>query len=99
MATYSELYDLRSNDTLKNKVSVAVAIKAQALLDAAMPTAAQVAWANDAITDPVSKAGQLLNYVLAANSSATVAQITGASDSSIQNNVNSAADALIAGGV
>lgn len=99
MATYQELFDLRSNDALRNKVSVAVVVKAQSLLDGATPSAAEVAWANAAISNPVEKANVLLNYVLAANKSANVAAITGASDSAIQTNVDAAVDALIVGGV
>ena len=98
MATYSELFDLASDSPLRNRVSVAVAKKAQSLLDSGSPTAAQVSWASDAIANPVSKANMLLNYVLAANSNATPAQITGASDAAIPSNVDAAGDALIDGG-
>ncbi len=98
MATYQELYDLRTNSDLRNKVAVAVIVKAQSLLDAATPTADEVTWANDAITNPVGKANQLLNYVLAVNKASTPANITGATDSAIQTNVDSAVDAIITGG-
>lgn len=99
MATYLEIFGLRSNSDLQEKVAVAVVKKAQALLDGATPTAAEVAWANAAIKDPVGEADSLLNYVLAANSAATVSAITGATDAAIQSNVDTAVDALIAGGV
>lgn len=98
MATYAELYDLRSDSGLRNKVAVAVAIKAQTILDLASPTNAQVVWASAAIANPVTKADALLNYVLAANKSATVSQIQGATDSTIQTNVGAAVDKIIAGG-
>ena len=98
MATYLELFDLRTNSSLKNKVVVAVTKKAQALLDLATPTAGQVTWANEAIFDPTGKASMLLNYVLAANSGQTVANIEGASDSAIQTNVDAAVDKIITGG-
>ena len=97
MATYTELYDQRSNDVLRNKIAVAVTVKAQDLLDGT-PTAAQVQWASEAIADPIGKAGMLLNYVLAANKDATVQQINGASDAAIQANVDAAVDVLISGG-
>ena len=99
MATYAELYDLRSDETLLNRITVAAAIKAQSLIDGVVPTAAQIAWANETIVDPRSKARALINYVLAANESATVAQIKAATDATIQTNVDAAADALIAGGI
>lgn len=97
MATYDELYALRTESGLRNKVAVAVAVKAAALLDGS-PTAAQVTWANEAINNPHFKAGSLLNYVLAANKSLTPTQIQEATDSSIQTNVDAAVDVLIAGG-
>lgn len=96
MATYAELFDLRSNSGLRNKVAVAVAKKAQAIFDLATPTAKQVTWAGEAIENPVSKADALLNYVLAKNSASTVAQISAASDAAIQTNVDAAVDKIVA---
>ncbi len=98
MATYEELYGLRSNSVFLQKVTVAVAKKAQLLLDGGTPTVAEVTWASAAIQSPRSEAEALANYVLAANSTASVGAITGASDSLVQTNVNSAIDAIIAGG-
>ncbi len=98
MATYAELYELRANSDLRNKVAVAVAVKAQTLLDAASPSAAQVAWANAAISNPTGKAEVLLNYVLAKNKALTVVQINAATDAGIQSAVDGAVDKLIAGG-
>jgi hypothetical protein len=98
VATYQELFDLRSNSGLRNKVAVACVKKAQALLDAT-PTADQVAWASSTLANPIAQADKIFAYVLAANSSFTVAQIQGAADTAIQTNVDAAADALIAGGI
>ena len=99
MATYLELFTLKSDSALQDRTAVAVAIKAQGLLDSATPSIAQVTWANEALENPVSKAGALLNYVLAANNGLTVAQIQSASDSALQTNVGAAADIIISGGV
>lgn len=98
MATYAELYDLRADSDLRNRIAVAVTIKAQSLIDGESPTAAEIAWANDAIRDPEGKAATLQNYVLAAHKNATVQQVQSASDTAVQNSVNKAVDALIAGG-
>lgn len=98
MATYAEIYDLRSSSDLRNKIAVAVAAKAQALIDAASPSAAQIIWANAAIANPLSKADPLLNYLLAKNRAMTVGQITAVSDANIQTAVDAAVDKLIAGG-
>ena len=99
MATYAELHELRSDSTLRNRVTVAVVVKAQELMDSAAPTTGEIIWANDALQNPVQKAKEVLNYVIAANKSATVDQIQGATDVAVQTNVNTAADVLIAGGV
>lgn len=98
MATYQELFDLRSNSDLRNKVAVACVKKAQALLDGT-PTTDQVAWASSTLASPIAQADKIFAYVLAANSAATVAQITSATDAAIQTNVDTAADALITGGI
>ena len=98
MATYLELHGFISNSNLQEKVAIAAIIKAQGLLDGATPTTDQITWALAAIQNPVGKSRELINYVLAANKGLTIVQIQGASDTAIQNNVDSAVDALITGG-
>lgn len=98
MATYKELFGLKSDSAFRNKVSVAVIVKAQALIDGATPTSDEITWANNAISTPNQQADKIVNYVLAVNKSATTVQITGASDSAIQSNVDAAVDSLISGG-
>lgn len=99
MATYSELYDLFSNSDLVNKTAVAVIKKAQAILDEASPTVAEVDWAKEALLNPYGKGEELLRYVLASNSASTVAQILAATDATIQTNVDTAVDKINTGGV
>ena len=99
MATYAELFDLKSNNSLRNKIAVACTKKAQALLDGATPTVNQVAWSASTISNPIGQADKIINYVLASNSSASAADIANATDSAIQASVDGAVDALIAGGI
>lgn len=100
MATYTEIFGLRNNSDLMNKIVVAVAVKAQSLMTTgSVPTTAQITWANEAITNPVSKAESLFTYVLAANKSATTSQILSATDEVIQQQIDTAVDILISGGV
>lgn len=97
MATYSELRAIigsSAGDDLKKKIEVAIAIKAQTLIDGT-PTAGQKAWAQEALDSPASKVQGIMNYMIAANNSATVAQITGATDATVQSNCNAAVDALV----
>lgn len=95
MATYDELYDLHNNSALRNRVRVAVTKKAQTLIDLLAPTNAQLAWAKAALSNPEAEADRVFPYVLAANSMATTAAITGATDAAIQTNVSAAIDKLI----
>ena len=99
MATYEEIFAIQNNGTLRNKIHIAVTIKAQSLLDLASPTVNQVAWASRALADPVGMMVKIMPYVLAANKSATSSQITSAADSVVQSNVDLAVDKLISGGV
>jgi len=99
MATYLELFILKSDSDLQDKVSTAIVKKAQALLDGATPSAAEVTWATEALDAPLSKRESALNYVLAANSALTVSAIQSATDVAIQTNVDTAVDVIISGGV
>ena len=98
MATYTELATITGNagfGVFQDKIRVAVVIKAVALLDAATPTAAQVAWAQTALAEPAATANTVLWYVVGANDSASLAAIVGASDSAVQTNVNAAVDKIV----
>ena len=99
MATYEDLFNLKSNSDLRNKIAVACVKKAQTLLDGETPASDEVTWASNALNNPIGQADKIMNYVLAANSAATVSQITSATDAAIQTNVDDAVDALIAGGI
>lgn len=99
MASYQELYDLRSNTDFSNKIAVAVVVKAQALISGGTPTTDELTWASKALSNPHTKAQELWGYVVAANKNATIQQIIDATDTAIQTNVDEAADALIAGGI
>lgn len=98
MATYEELYDLRSNTLLRNKVAVAVVVAAEAKLTGT-PTAAEAKWARSVVANPNNAANETLNLVLAANKDIAAGAISSASDTAIQSNVDSVVDGLIAGEV
>lgn len=99
MATYNELFNLFVDSPLLNRTSVAVCVKAQAILDNDLAKASEVVWAGDALKSPKSKAEDLLRYVLAKNKALTPTQIQNADDATLQTAVDAAIDALIAGGV
>lgn len=95
MATYTELFGLRNNSELKNKVTAAVVIAAETVMneDGGTPNHAnRLIWAKGVFTSPSSEADRMFWAVLAANNAATVAAITGASDAAIQTNVDDHVD-------
>lgn len=98
MATYIELRDIVAAGTgdLQKKILVAITIKAQALVDLPTTTAAQLAWAKDALANPQAYLVIVLNSVLAANNTASTAVITSASDTTVQTAVDSVVDKLLA---
>lgn len=94
MATYEELFGLGTNTVLRNKVVVAVMIKATAVAKLATPTQLQIDWAKGVFASPISVGEVVYRAVIAANNTATASQIIGASDAAIQVNVNDVVDNL-----
>jgi hypothetical protein len=96
MATYDELLTASANDALRQRILVACVITANTIILEAPATAnhaARLAWARATIADPNAARNQVLWSALAQNKAATLAQITGASDASLQ----TAVDAAVAG--
>ena len=97
MATYNELATIQSDpgwQSLQQKIETATAIKAQSVIDAPAPPAARLDWARESIASVRSAANDLRFYVVAANNTATIAQIIGATDAQVQTNIDAAVDAL-----
>lgn len=97
MATYSELYSLRHNASLRQKVIVAIAIAADTIRSedpGVTNHANRLTWAATAFSNPIGKVDQVWWAVLAANKAATVAAITGATDAAFQTNVDAVVDVL-----
>ena len=97
MASYAEIRNLINNSDLRNRTAVAVIIAANGILNETAPGSVdRRAWANAAFLNPEAESKRALMAVLAANSSASGAQITGASDAALQTNVDAAIDLFIA---
>lgn len=90
MATYIELAQLMEQSDLIRKVGVAARVAAEAIRVNATATAAQKAWAREALENNATVARKLLGSVLIQNKNATVAQIESASDATIQTAVDAA---------
>lgn len=100
MATYTELFALRANDDLRNKIAVACIVAAETIRGEAVNTvnhANRLIWAKAVFADPINEASRMLWAILAQNKVLTVAQITSAADTAIQTAVNNAVDVFATG--
>ena len=101
MATYEELFSLRNNSVLKNRVQTAVIIAAETVMNEIDTTpnhANRLLWAKAVFANPSSEADRMYMAVLAANNSAPVASIIAATDTAIQANVDDHIDLFADGG-
>lgn len=95
MATYQELFSLRSNSGLLNRVAVACVIAAETIRteDPGITNhAARLVWAKATFSNPQVKAAQMWMTVLAANKDATLDQIQVVTDETLQTRVDAAVD-------
>jgi hypothetical protein len=93
MATYLELQSASQDAQLRQKIAVACVVAAEAIRieDPATPNhSARIVWARDVYAAPGNAADKMMWPVLAQNKAATLAQITGASDATIQTAVDAA---------
>ena len=100
MATYDELYGLRSNSSLRNKIEVALWIAASAISEEDVGTpnhAARLVWAKNTLAGSRSVAENILGFILAKNSGVDVGTIVNATDAAIQTNVNAVINMLALG--
>lgn len=95
MAIYTDLYALPgSAETLRQKIVVAIAVKANAIAKLASPTVGQRQWAKDALTAPAEYLPAVMNYIIADYNTAATTSIVNATDAQVQAAVNSAVDTL-----
>ena len=97
MATYLELFTLRGNPDLSQKIAVALTIAADTIRGEAGSVnghALRIAWAGRILNGLDREAEKALRLLLAVNKVNTVAQIQGASDSAIQSNVDAVVNIL-----
>lgn len=101
MATYAELLTASENETLRQKIRVAVVVAAEKVRteDAQVVTnhAARLAWARSVFEGPEAVTQRMVWAVLAQNRASTLAQITGASDGTVQTAVDAAVDVFATG--
>ena len=88
MATYTELFDLRHNEVLRNRVTVACMVAAEKVMAEDPPVAIRRKWAVAAFENPEAWGQRALRFLLAQNRELTTAQLTGATDAAIQTAVD-----------
>lgn len=100
MATLAELSGFLNDPSLTSKCNAACLVAAAAIINEDAGTANhanRLLWAKKVFQDPVGQGTLMLRAVLALNSTATTAQITGAADATIQSAVNTAVNVVATG--
>lgn len=100
MATYDELLTAAQDDVLNRKVRVAIIVAAEKIrveATAVANHANRVLWAKKVLTDPLAPIASMVWSAVVQNRGATLAQITGASDSVVQAAVDAAVDVFANG--
>lgn len=95
MATLIELRDTASNAILTGRVESALIIAVQAILDGT-PQLTDQQYAAYVFANTKSEGKKAVKSVLAKNNTATVVQILGASDATVQSNVDDVVTTLSA---
>lgn len=91
MATYAELLTASADAGLKDKIRVACVVAAETVRGEASNVAnhtERLKWAKQVFASPENESNRMIWAVLAQNRTATLAQITGASDATVQSAVD-----------
>ena len=95
MATYEELYALRNDSALRNRVTTACIIAAETVMNELVSVdnhANRLIWAKAVFAGPSGEANRMFMAILAANSGLDGSAIQSATDAAIQANVDSHID-------
>lgn len=98
MASYTEIRDLfqgsSDSDEFRNRIQVATAIAAEALL-AGTPSTDEQKWAASVFSNPANEGNKAFIAVVAKNSGLSIATIVGSTDAAIQTAVDGLVDSLV----
>jgi len=100
MATYQDLFDLRANTLLRNRIDEACDVAADTIRaeDAATTNhTARLAWAKYVLSSPIEAANGMLRIILAANKALSISTILGATDAALQTQVDAAVNLFAQG--
>ncbi len=90
MAELIELYQLKSNSELRNRIEMAVLIEAEAIRVEENPTPARTAWSRSVFADPRSEANRMFRALIAAHADLTIDEIENVGDAQIKTAVAAA---------
>jgi hypothetical protein len=104
MASYVELDGLRRDAGLTSQVIIALVVAGEAIkdkwvVDPATLAAGELKWARYVTNKPEAEVHKALNLMLADYKSATVGQITSATDATVQAKVDALVPVLVAASV
>jgi hypothetical protein len=95
MATFEEIRSIYTDSNLVNKMEVAVAVKAHAILQEASPSTTRKDWARTALVANLrGEADMCLRYALAAHKDLTVGALKDATDVDLLAAASAAIDKL-----
>ena len=100
MATYAELFDLRTNSELRNRIQVACIVAAETIRGEDSGTenhANRLLWAVEAFRNPKANSERMLWALLAAFKDQAVGVIANPTDAQIQEAVDAAVDLFATG--
>ena len=100
IADYIDLYGLKNNSDLNNRIEVAISKSAYDISNENPATdnhANRLAWAKEALSDPGLKSSEMLWALLAKHSDASLGAILGSSDEFVQSAVSGVVDLFAVG--
>jgi hypothetical protein len=97
MATYEELFTITvdTEAALSQKITLAILIKAQEIVDDPSSTTPLLTWAREALRDPRKSYDPVFNYLLVKHKTWTTKNISQASDKVVQESVDDIVDKLL----
>ncbi len=92
MASLAELYELKSNSELRNRIEMACLIEAETIRVEENPTAARTAWSRAVFADPTRETGRMFRALIAAHAESPIDEIENVGDTPIKTAVAAAVD-------
>ena len=96
MAKFEELFELRTNSEVLNRLPAPICVKCDSVLTVGNLSDVQKEWARQGYENPDSIKAKIIWPMLIANKDKTIAEIKTASEEAVQTNVDAAIDEILA---